>query len=129
MVTISYGFNEVGRRIMYFDGVPLIPSDYMVSENNGVGDGSDLRAKYTTGTKTYSMFFIKFGDIFNHEPGLSMGFGDPEMGQNLYTLTPFDKLEDYDARGFRLTTYVAPLLGSSLCLGRIFDIQDLAVTY
>jgi len=129
MSQISFGYNEIGKRVMFFDGIPLIPTDYLLQENDGVGDGSDLRAKYTTGTVTYSIFFIKFGDVFNQEPGLCFGFGDPEMGQNLYKVELFDKLEDYDAKGLRLVTYTAPLLGSKLCLGRIFDVQDLAVTY
>lgn len=128
MSLISFGYNDVGKRIMFFDGIPLVPTDYLVAENDGVGDGSDLRAKWSSGTVTYSMFFIKFGDIFAGEPGLCLGFGDPEMGQDLYKVELFDKLEDYDAKGIRLVTYTAPLLGSSLCLGRIFDIQDLAVT-
>ena len=129
MSLISFGYNEVGRRVMFFDGIPLVPTDFLVKENDGVGDGSDLRAKYTTGTETYSIFFIKFGDIFNSEPGLCVGFGDPEMGQSLYKVELFDKLEDYHAKGIRLVTYTTPLLGSKLCLGRIFDVQDSAVTY
>lgn len=128
MSQISFGYNEIGKRVTFFDSIPLVTTDYLVKENDGVGDGSDLRAKWTTSTVTYSIFLIKFGDIFNNEPGLCMGFGDPEMGSDLYRVEPFDKLEDYDAKGIRLVTYVAPLLGSKLCLGRIFDVQDLAVT-
>lgn len=128
MSQISFGYNEIGRRVMFFDGIPIVPTDFLLQENDGVGDGSNLRAKYTTGTVTYSIFFIKFGDVFNSEPGLCFAFGDPEMGKQLYRVELFDKLEDYDAKGFRLVTYTAPLLGSKLGLGRIFDVQDLAVT-
>jgi len=128
MSQISFGYNEIGRRVMFFDGIPFVPTDFLVKENDGVGDGDDLRAKYSSGTETYSIFFIKFGDVFNQEPGLCFAFGDPEMGNDLYKVELFDKLEDYDAKGIRLVTYTAPLLGSKLCLGRIFDVQDLAVT-
>ena len=119
------GLNDAGKRVTYFDGIPIVKTDFLVLETDGTGDGSDLRAK--TGT-TYSIFFLKFGDIFNQEPGLCLGFGDPEMGSNLYKVELFDKLEDYDAKGIRLITYTAPLLGSKLCLGRIFDVTDAAVT-
>lgn len=124
---ISMGLNEAGKRVTYFDGIPLIKTDFLVLETDGTGDGSDLRAKNTSGS-TYSIFFIKFGDIFNQEPGLCLGFGDPEMGSDLYKVELFDKLENYDAKGIRLITYTAPLLGSKLCLGRIFDVTDAAVT-
>jgi len=125
---ISMGLNDAGKRVTYFDGIPIVKTDFLVKENDGVGDGSDLRAKWSSGDVTYSIFLIKFGDIFNQEPGICFGFGDPEMGSDLYKVELFDKLEDYDAKGIRLVTYTAPLLGSKLCLGRIFDVQDLAAT-
>jgi hypothetical protein len=128
MSQISFGYNEIGKRVAFFDGIPMVPTDFLVAENDGVGDGSNLRAKWTSSTVTYSIFFVKFGDVFNSEPGLCFAFGDSEMGKELYKVELFDKLEDYDAKGFRFVTYSAPLLGSKLALGRIFDVQDLAVT-
>jgi hypothetical protein len=124
---ISFGINDAGKRVTYFDSIPIVKTDYLVLETDGTGVGSNARAKSSSGT-TYSIFCIKFGDIFNGEPGLCMGFGDPEMGQDLYKVEYFDKLENYDAKGIRLVTYVSPLLGSKLCLGRIYDITDAAVT-
>lgn len=131
MSQIAFGWNEAGKRMMFFDSIPLLSTDFLVKEKDGVGDGSDLRVKWAEGdgTVTYSIFFVKFGDIFANNPGICMGFGDPEMGSNLYKVELFDKLEDYDAKGIRLVTYVAPLLGSKLCLGRIFDVEDGAVTF
>jgi hypothetical protein len=56
-----------------------------------------------------------------------MGFGNPDMVSSFYKVEYFDKLEDYDAKGLRMITYAAPLLGSKLSLGRIFDIEDVAI--
>lgn len=125
---ITRGMDSLGKPLYYFAGVPIIRTDYLVAEQNGVGDGSNLRAKHSSGVATYSLFFIKFGDIFAGNPGLTMGFGNPEMANQFYTIELFDKLEDYVARGIRLYTWAAPLLGSKLSLGRIFDVGDHAIT-
>jgi len=122
---ITYGVNSEGGRIAYFDGVPIIRSDYLRPEDPNVGDGSDLRTVNAAETN-YSIFGIKFGDIFNQEPGLCMAYGNPEMVNKLYKVEYFDKLENYDAKGIRLVTYTSPLLGSKLCLGRIFDVESTA---
>lgn len=127
MSLVSFGYNEVGKRVMFFDGIPIVATDFLEAEDDGTGDGSNIRSRGSSAA-TYSILLIKFGDVFNGEAGLCMGFGDPQMGQNLYKVELFDKLEDYDAKGIRLITYVAPLLGSKLALGRIFDITDIAVT-
>ena len=50
-----------------------------------------------------------------------------EMLGQFYKLVTFDELEDFDAAGIRIVSYVAPLLGSKLCLGRIYDIDNVAV--
>jgi len=121
---ISFGVNDVGKRITFFDGIPIVRTDYLVKEVDGTGEGTNARAK---GGATYSIFGIKFGDIFNGEPGLCMGFGNPDMMDAFYKVELFDKLENYDARGIRVITYNSPLLGSKLCLGRIYDITDAAV--
>jgi len=121
---ISYGLNDMGKRIMFFDGTPIIRTDFLVKETI---DSNAPRTKWVSGSDRYSIFLIKFGDVFAGNPGLCMGFGDPEMGSKLYRVELFDKLEDYDAKGIRLVSYVAPLLGSKLCLGRIFDIEDEAI--
>jgi len=122
---ITYGVNSEGGRIAYFDGVPIVRSDYLRPETVNVGDGSNLRAVDEAETN-YSIFGIKFGDIFNQEPGLCMAYGNPEMVNKLYKVEYFEKLENYDAKGIRLITYTAPLLGSKLCLGRIFDVESTA---
>jgi len=121
---ISYGLNEMGKRIMFFDGIPIVRTDFLVKETY---QSNGPRTKWTSGSDRYSIFLVKFGDIFAGNPGLCMGFGDPGMGSQLYRIELFDKLEDYDARGIRLVSYTSPLLGSKLCLGRIFDVEDEAI--
>jgi len=37
-------------------------------------------------------------------------------------------VEDYDAQGMRIVTYGSVLLGSTMGLGRIFDITNAAIT-
>lgn len=126
--TISRGVNEFGKPLYYYAGIPIIRTDYLAAEDDDTGVGSDARSLFTTGVKNYSIFGIKFGDLFAGNPGLCMGFGNPEMLSKLYNVTYFDKLEDRDGKGMRLMTYVAPLLGSKMCLGRIYDITDAAIT-
>ena len=62
------------------------------------------------------------------EPGLTYAYGGTEGLGDFYKLVRFPELEDYDAGGIRLVNYGAVLLGSSLCLGRIADINDVAIT-
>ncbi len=127
LAQIQYGVNEMGKRIMFWDGVPIVPSDYLVAEQENTGQGSDARAKRTSGDKQYSIFAIKFGNVFNGEGGLSYGFGATNMAGDLWKLIPFENLEDYDASGFRLVSYGALLLGSKYGLGRYCDIEDVEV--
>ena len=130
MAFISMGYNELGKRVLFWDGAPLIRTDYLVAEDDDTGTGADgaARALYASGDKVYSMFAIKHGNVLNQEPGLTFAYGGTEGMGDLYKLVRFPELEDYDAGGLRLVNYGALLLGSSLCLGRIFDIQDAAIT-
>ena len=129
MAMISMGYNDLGKRILFWDGIPIIRTDYLVAEESATGTGSsaDARALYTT-DKTYSIFAIKHGNVMNQEPGLSYAYGGPTQAMgDLYKLVRFPELEDYDAGGIRLVNYSTLLLGSSLCLGRIFDVDDVAI--
>jgi len=127
MGQISYGVDDAGKRITYFDGVPFLRTDFLVSETADTGEGSDARAK--SAAATYSIFNIKFGDVFAGNPGLCLGFGNTQMLGQFYKIIPFDELEDFDAGGIRLVSYISPLLGSKLCLGRVYDITDAAIVY
>lgn len=127
MGQFAYGVDDMGKRVLYWDGVPYLRTDFLATETDDTGVGSDARAKESAGSD-YSIFHIKFGDVFNGEPGLCLGFGNTDMLGQFYKIVMFEDLEDYDSAGIRLVSYVAPLLGSKLCLGRIYDVQDSAVT-
>jgi len=129
---MTMGFNEAGKRVLFWDATPLVRTDYLVPEqaNTGTGSSSDARALWTSGDKQYSIFAVKYGMMMNGEqnPGIQFAYGGTEGQGDLYKLVRFPELEDYDAGGIRLVTYGAVLLGSSLCLGRMFDIEDVAIT-
>ena len=128
---LAMGFNDIGKRVLFWDGIPLVRTDYLVAEDDDTGTGasSDARALYASGDKVYSIFGIKYGMMMNGEanPGLQFAYGGTEGQGDLYKLVRFPELEDYDAGGIRLVTYGSLLLGSSLCLGRIYDVQDAAI--
>lgn len=128
MGQISYGVNDHGKRVTFFDGVPFLRTDFLQEETADTGEGSNARAKSDSGNN-WSLFSIKFGDVFNGEPGLTLGFGNTQMLGQFYKIVPFEELEDYDAGGLRMVSYIAPLLGSKLCLGRIHDVTDVAIVY
>lgn len=129
MTFISMGYNEIGKRVLFWDGIPLIRTDYLVKEQSATGTGlsTNARALYSD-DGTYSMFCMKYGNVLNMEPGITYAYGGTEGAGDLYKLVRFPELEDYDAGGIRLVNYGAILLGSSLCLGRIFDVDDVAIT-
>jgi hypothetical protein len=129
MKGFTRGIDDIGKPIMYFDGVPLIRTDYLVAEQADTGRGTTARGKFATGTKVYSLFGFKSGDVFNGEPGITLGFGNPDMMNKLYMVEYFPQLEDYIAEGIRLTSYFNLLLGSKLCLTRIHDITDAEIVY
>lgn len=124
---INMTTDEVGKPITKFAGIPLTRTDYMMGEttNTGTGATSNARGKNTAGV--FSMFGLKYGNILNKEPGISFAFGGTSGAGDLYRLTVFPQLEDYDAEGIRLITYGAVLMGSTFCLGRIADIADAAL--
>lgn len=127
---LTMGFNELGKRVLFWDAVPIIRTDYLVAEQANTGTGADgaARALRTSGDNQYSIFGIKHGNVMNQEPGITFVYGGTEGQGDLYKLVRFPELEDYDAGGLRLVTYGAVLLGSSLCLSRQFDIEDVAIT-
>ncbi len=129
---LTMGFNELGKRVLFWDASPIVRTDYLVAEqaNTGTGSSSDKRGLRTSGDNQYSIFAVKYGMMMNGEqnPGLQFAYGGTEGQGDLYKLVRFPELEDYDAGGIRLVSYGAVLLGSSLCLGRIFDIEDVAIT-
>ncbi len=128
MALLTRGFDQLGMPILYFAGVPIVRSDYLVAEQADTGRGTTARAKWSSSTVVYSIFGIKGGDVMRKQPGLTFAFGNPEMVRQFYKLEYWPKMENYDAKGIRLITYVGSLLGSKMCLGRVHDITDAAIT-
>lgn len=124
---ITMGWNDIGKRVLFWDGIPIIRMDYLVKESSDTGTGASGNARALSATGSHSIFAIKHGNVLNQEPGLTYAYGGTEGAGDLYKLVRFPELEDYDAGGLRLVNYGALLLGSSLCLGRIFDVGDAAI--
>lgn len=129
LAQIQFGVNEMGKRVMFWDGIPIVPSDYMVAEQANTGQGSDARAARSSGDNQYSIFAVKFGNVYMGEGGFMYGFGATNMAGEMYKIVPFEKLENYDGEGLRLVSYGATLLGSKYGLGRMCDIEDVDVIF
>jgi len=130
MAFLAMGYNELGKRVLFWDGIPLTRTDYLVAEESATGSGSsaDARGLYST-DKTYSIFGLKYGDgnVMSTNPGIYFAFGGTKGQGDLYKLVRFPELEDYDAGGIRLVTYGAIILPSTLCLSRMYDVDDEAI--
>jgi len=125
---MTLGYNEAGKRVLFWDGIPIIRTDYLVGEemDTGTGASSDARALYSS-DKCYSIFGLRFGNVMEQDPGICLAYGGTEGAGEFYKLVVFPELEDYDAGGIRLVSYASMLLGSTMCLGRIYDIDDAAI--
>lgn len=125
---LTRGISDIGKPVLYFMGVPIVRTDFLVREEDGggTGDSSNIRAKYSS-TEAFSIFCVKYGNVMEQEPGICYAFGGTEGTGDFYKLVLFPNLEDYDAMGMRMINYGTVLLGSTLCLGRIFDITDAAI--
>lgn len=128
---LTLGFNELGKRVLFWDAIPIIRTDFLVAEQLNVGLTStttDIRTVYATGTKGYSIFAVKHGNVLAQQPGITYAFGGTDGFGDFYKIVRFPELEDYDAGGIRMVNYGAVLLSSKICLGRIADITDVAIT-
>ncbi len=120
--------NDVGKRVPFFNSLEIARSDYLVAEEAGTGEGSDKKAKFVSGTEEFTVFMIKFGQIAEQDPGLTLLFGgeNHELGE-FFRLDVFDKLESFDAEGLRLIGYTGLAAGSTMSVSRIHGITDVAV--
>lgn len=126
MGQITFGVSDIGARVMFFDGIPLIPSDFLVAEQANTGAGSDARAVNTSGTNQYTVFGIRTGQT--EDGGLALLFGGAGNDiAEVFRHETFDKLEDYDSGGERLVSYLALTLGAGHSIGRIYDVTDAAI--
>ena len=125
---LTRGMNDLGKPVMFFMGIPIVRTDYLVDEQDGTGTGatSNARAKYSS-DRTFSIFGCRYGDVLNKEPGICFGYGGTEGDGDFYELWLWQRLEDYNAGGMRLDSYGTVLLGSTMGLARIHDVDNVAI--
>ena len=117
IATITHSMNEFGKAVDFFDGVPIVISDYLLQENDNTGgkdSGNDSGIS--------SIYAIRFGQI--SDGGLQLVVGGTTGGTPFFKMRELKDLEDYDAGGIRLTAYVTLALGSTRALGRIHSIDE-----
>lgn len=127
MGRVTRGINEIGKQVMFWDGTPIIRTDYLTKETAGTGEGSNAKASSSSGDE-YTIFGIKLGNVLAKDPGVTLAFGNTEGQGDFYKMDTFPTLEDYDAEGMRMVTYLAMLYSSTYVIGRIHGITDGAVT-
>jgi len=126
--SISFSQDQLGKRVTHWNGVPILRTDYLVAEQANTGVGSDARTKYASGDKQYSVFALKFGQVMEAEPGLTLAWGGEGLeAGSLWKTIMFPALEDMDAGGLRHVSYMGLLDGSTVAAARIYDIEDVAV--
>ncbi|KKM23423.1 hypothetical protein LCGC14_1615330 [marine sediment metagenome] len=114
---ISSTLDQFGKMIDFFDGVPIIISDYLLQENDNTGgkdSGNDSGLS--------SIYAVRTGAIA--DGGLSLVVGGATGSGDFFKMTPLGVQSGYDAEGIRLSAYVTLALGSSRALGRIHSIQE-----
>lgn len=119
IVRVATSPNGLGERVTHFEGIPILPSDYMVAEDA-------TGAKWSSGTKYYSIFAVRLGHI--QSGGVCLVVGGDTGGPDFFHIVELDELEDFDAGGIRLVAYCALAVGSTKALGRIYAITDAALT-
>ena len=112
-----YGLDKFGSRIDWFDGIPIVISDYLLDEANNTVDkdpGND--SGYS------SIRALRFGNII--DGGISLVTGGDTGGVDFFKMVELEQLEDYDAGGIRLVAYTALAQGSSKASAVIHSIDE-----
>lgn len=102
-----------GQRVMFYDGIPVLESDFMVDTETVVGGTFGSK----TGGSGSSIFAVRLGE--GHLAGLTNG------GIQVEAVGP---LETKDARRWRCKWYVSLALFSTLSLARLDGISAADVT-
>ncbi len=110
------GIDAFGRRVEFYDGIPLIPSDFItqleaISSNTYTFTGAGV---------TTSIFAIKFGDVTS---GGLMGIQGSDVAEITRKVA-----EKKDSTIFQVAWYCALALGNIYSLGQLDGITDAAVT-
>jgi hypothetical protein len=105
---LTGGQDVFGARVDYFDGIPILVSDY---QGGSYGETENTVNKATSASGFCSTWAIRFGSII--DGGVSLVTGGETGGVEFFKMTELSDLEDYDAGGIRLTAYCALAQGSS----------------
>jgi len=105
--------SEFGTLIASVNGVPIVVSDYLSTENDNTG--GDLG----TGNLV-SIYGVRKGSI--EDGGVSLAVGGKTGGQDFFEVDHFEKLENYNAEGIRAYCYVAMAMGSTKSISRVHSI-------
>jgi len=106
--------SEFGTLIPSVNGVPIVPSDYLSTENDN--SGGDLG----TGDLV-SIYAVRKGSI--EDGGVSLAVGGKTGGQDFFEVDHFEKLENYNAEGIRAYCYAALAMGSTKSISRVHSIN------
>ena len=115
--TLTGGADVFGARVDYFDGIPIVISDYLLNEtdntvNKDSGNDSGIS----------SIWAIRFGSVM--DGGLTLITGGDTGGMDFFNMVELENLEDYDAGGIRLVAYCALAQGSTKSTAVIHSIDE-----
>ena len=117
IASITHTPDQFGKIVDFFDGIPIVISDYLLQENDNTG-GKDVG----NNSGMSSIYAIRFGQIA--DGGLSLVTGGATGGGDFFKLKELGPQAGFDADGIRLTAYVTLALGSTRALGRIHSIDE-----
>ena len=116
---ITYSKNEFGTRIDYFDGIPVVISDYL---GGSYGETDNTVNKAAAASGICSVWALRFGSIM--DGGLSLCVGGGGGGMDLFQMKELDALEDYIAGGIRLWAFCTLAQGSSKATAVVHSIDE-----
>ena len=111
--------NEFGTRIEYFDGIPIVISDYLGGD---YGETDNTVNKATSASGICSIWALRFGSII--DGGISLCVGGDTGGMEFFTMVELEDLEDYIAGGIRLYAFCSLAQGSSKASAVIHSINE-----
>lgn len=117
---ISATEKDFGKRVGYFDGIPITISDYLVNEVDA--DGATDAGDKESGSGCVSVYAIRFGQV--EDGGLCLCIGGDTGGPDFFNIVEFDNVEDYDAAGIRLVAYCSMAMGSTKAVARVHSINE-----
>jgi hypothetical protein len=115
----TYGVSDLGKRVDYFDGVPLMISDY---QGGSYGETDNTVNKASSASGITSIWALRFGQI--EDGGVCLVTGGDTGGVDFFKMTELAQLEDYDAGGIRLVAYAALAQGSTKATAVIHSVDE-----